>query len=71
MYRALYQCTLDIEELVIHPIQWRAGMRTTIAVAKAFAITLYDETIDACAGAIQRKPVRTGIRQAFLFANKG
>lgn len=70
MHRALDQRALDIEELVVNPVQRGTGMGAAIAVSKAFSIPSHHETIDLFSGAIERKSIGTGIGQSLQFANK-
>ena len=70
MHRALDQRTLDIEELVVNPVQRRPRMRAAIAVSKKFSTSSYYETLNLFSGTIERKSIGTGIGQAFQFAYK-
>jgi diguanylate cyclase len=70
MHGALDQRTLDIEELVVNPVQWRPRMRTAIAVSKTFSIPTHYETLNRFSGTIERKSIGSGIGQPFQFANK-
>ncbi len=38
MHRTLYQRTLDIEKLMIDPVEWRSGMRAAVAISKKLTI---------------------------------
>ena len=53
--RALYQCALHIEKLVVDPFERRPGMRTTVAVSKKISIVPHHETIDPLTGRFQRE----------------
>ena len=69
MHRALDQRAVEIEKLMLDPIERRPGMRAAIDVGKTFVVTPDDEAIYVAAVTFQRKSVGTGIGDALQWAN--
>jgi len=62
MRRTLDQGALDIEKLMVDPIQRRPGMRAAVTIGKKFTIAQHHEAADGAAIEFDRKSVGTRIR---------
>jgi len=61
MNRTLDQSPLDIQKLMVNPVQRRPGMRAAISVSKTLTITPYHEARYPLIAKIERKSVGSRI----------